>query len=106
MNRIFVNTFEFDKLWKDLGNSDEELRAFQNALLNNPKLGKVIEGTNGLRKLRWQYGGKGKRGGIGILYLDIEEYSVIYFIALIKKNEKENLSENDKQFIKKVSNFN
>jgi len=96
---MFIITSEFDKLWSDAGNNDEDLRNLQNYLIINPKIGDVIVATAGLRKLRWKLKGKGKRGGIRILYLDIEEYGIIYFITIIKKNEKENLTDKDKKLI-------
>ena len=96
---MFIITSEFDKLRSDAGNNDEDLRNLQNYLLINPKIGDVIVATAGLRKLRWKLKGKGKRGGIRILYLDIEEYGIIYFITIIKKNEKENLTDKDKKLI-------
>ncbi|MDQ3019299.1 MAG: hypothetical protein M3R36_01830 [Bacteroidota bacterium] len=99
MNRMFIITPEFDKLWKDVNNDDEDMRFLQNHLLNNPKEGKVIQGTSGLRKIRWNYKGKGKSGGLRILYLDIEESKIIFLISLLKKNEKENLNEFDKKLI-------
>jgi mRNA-degrading endonuclease RelE of RelBE toxin-antitoxin system len=101
MNRMFVITPEFDKLWSEVGNDDKELRYLQNYLLNNPKSGVVIPATDGLRKIRWNLKGKGKRGGIRILYLDIEKHEVTYFISILKKNEKENLTALDKILIKK-----
>ena len=73
MRRIFVTTKEFDKLWKSLGNSDSELRILENELIYDTLKGKVINGTEGLRKLRWQIKGKGKRGGIRILYVDFQQ---------------------------------
>lgn len=81
---MFIITSEFDKLRSDAGNNDEDLRNLQNYLLINPKIGDVIVATAGLRKLRWKLKGKGKRGGIRILYLDIEEYGIIYFITILK----------------------
>jgi hypothetical protein len=49
---------------------DEGLRALQNALLENPEAGDVIEGTGGLRKVRQAdpRRGKGKRGGLRVIY--------------------------------------
>lgn len=96
---MFIITSEFDKLWSDAGNNDKDLRNLQNYLLINPKIVDVIVATAGLRKLRWKLKGKGKRGGIRILYLDIEEYGIIYFITIIKKNEKEDLTVKDKKLI-------
>ena len=49
--------------------SDEQYRLLQNQLVANPKVGKVIPGSGGLRKVRWSIGGKGKRGGLRVTRL-------------------------------------
>jgi hypothetical protein len=46
---------------------DEELRSLQLALLQRPELGPVIQGSGGLRKLRWAVAGRGKRGGLRVI---------------------------------------
>jgi mRNA-degrading endonuclease RelE of RelBE toxin-antitoxin system len=48
--------------------SDDEYRLFQNMLLTRPDAGKVIPGSGGLRKLRWTAEGRGKRGGLRVIY--------------------------------------
>jgi hypothetical protein len=48
---------EFDRQWKDMGLGDDELRQLQEALLQNPKAGDVIQGTKGLRKIRIAFEG-------------------------------------------------
>ena len=52
MTREFVMMPEFDCQWQNLGLDDNELRQLQETLLKNPKAGKVIRGTKGLRKIR------------------------------------------------------
>jgi hypothetical protein len=52
MTREFVMMPEFDRRWQKLGLGDNELRQLQEALLQNPKAGNVIQGTKGLRKIR------------------------------------------------------
>ncbi len=47
---------------------DEEYRSMQNALVENPALGVVIPHGGGLRKMRWGAEGRGKRGGIRVIY--------------------------------------
>lgn len=44
--------------------SDDEYRELQRGLLGHPEAGKVIPGSGGLRKLRWAFDGRGKRGGV------------------------------------------
>ena len=102
MNRTFVETEQFSKKWKQLGLSDESLRELQNTLLQNPKSGDVIQGTGGLRKIRIPLGNTGKRSGGRALYVDIELKETIYFINVYTKNEKEDLTEAEKNAIKTV----
>jgi hypothetical protein len=53
--------------------SVESYRQLQSALLDDPARGKTIPGTGGLRKLRWALGGRGKRGGVRIIYYWIRD---------------------------------
>jgi hypothetical protein len=48
--------------------SDEDIRAMQNTLLENPNAGDLIQGGRGLRKLRVPLSGRGKRGGARVIY--------------------------------------
>ncbi|HMV41707.1 MAG TPA: type II toxin-antitoxin system RelE/ParE family toxin [Leptospiraceae bacterium] len=102
MTRVFVSLKEFDTLWKSIGLDDGDLREVETFLITNPKYGKVISGTGGLRKMRWALPGKGKSGGIRILYVDYPLHEVLYFISLLKKNETENISAEDKRTISKI----
>lgn len=59
---VFVESPVFTKLLPNLLD-DDEFGAFQTWLAANPEAGDVIRNTDGLRKVRWAAGGKGKRGG-------------------------------------------
>ena len=102
MKRTFIEVPIFTKKWQELGLTDEELRELENVLLENPKAGDVIQGTGGLRKIRVsvEKKGKGKRGGARVLYVDIEVKEIIYFINVYTKNEKEDLTEDEKKAFK------
>ena len=52
--------------------SDEEYRQLQVMLIQHPDLGPVIPGSGGLRKMRWQAAGRGKRGGTRVISSTIE----------------------------------
>lgn len=52
MTREFVRLLEFEKQCKSIGLSENEIRAIENALLSNPSIGNVIQGTGGIRKFR------------------------------------------------------
>jgi len=70
-------------------------------LSGNPKSGVIIEGTGGVRKLRWSKIGFGKSGGIRIIYYYHSDVMPIYLFTLFGKNEKSNLTEKEKQGLAK-----
>lgn len=102
MRRTFIEVPMFTKKWKELGLTDEALRELQNVLLNDPKTGDVIQGTGGLRKIRIPMTNKGKSGGSRVIYVDIELKEIIYFINVYTKNEKEDLTEEEKKAFKAI----
>ncbi len=102
MKRTFIEVPLFTRKWKELGLTDENLRDLQNILLQNPKTGDVIQGTGGLRKIRIPMNGRGKSGGSRVIYVDIEIKKVIYFINVYTKNEKDDLTEDEKKAFKAV----
>lgn len=67
-----------------------------NYLAAHPKAGDLIEGTGGIRKLRWGRGGRGKSGGVRIIYYYHSELMPLYLLTLFAKNEQENLSKADR----------
>lgn len=71
--------------------NDEEFRALQHSLLQNPKAGEVIPGSGGCRKLRWQAEGRGKRGGLRIIYFLRPAQDHIILVTLYGKNVRENI---------------
>lgn len=107
MTRTFIEVPMFMKKWQALGLTDENLRELQSTLLKNPKAGDVIQGTGGLRKIRvsMENLGKGKRGGARVLYIDIELNECIYFINVYSKDEKDDLTEDEKKAFKAIVNF-
>ena len=71
---------------------DDELRLLQSALVLYPTSGAVIPGTHGIRKLRWNLGGKGKRGGLRIFYVDFPEHAMIFLVTALRKSEDADLT--------------
>ena len=102
MTRSFIETPTFTSNWNELGLTDEDLRTLQNDLLENPKMGDAIPGAGGIRKIRipMENKGKGKRGGARVIYIDVEIKEIIYFINVYSKNEKDNLTEDEKKAFK------
>lgn len=102
MTRSFILTAPFERQWKNMDLTDEELRQLEIDILKNPKLYPVILGTGRLRKMRFAFEGRGKSGGIRILYVDFEEVKLIYLIGAYPKSEKENLTTTERNLMRKV----
>lgn len=72
--------------------TDEEYRKIQNELIINPQKGKVIRGSGGLRKIRSRFSGRGKSGGVRIIYYWVSEKDIILMLLVYPKNEQDNLT--------------
>ena len=72
--------------------SDDEYRALQHALTANPEAGDVIRGSGGVRKLRWGLAGRGKRGGIRVIYYLRARHGEVWMLTLYAKNEADSIS--------------
>ena len=81
----FIETQLFSKLVRNYL-SDEEYRRLQLALADNPELGAVIKGTGGVRKVRWAGSGRGKRGGVRVIYFARRPEGVIWMLTIYPKN--------------------
>jgi len=102
LTREFVITKEFDKNWKDMGLTDNDLKILQQELILNPQKGDVIQGTGGLRKLRIAFENRGKSGSGRVCYVDFAVYEKIYLITAYPKNVKENLSKSERNAISEM----
>ena len=72
--------------------ADAERRDILNYLAAHPRSGDLMEGTGGVRKLRWSRGGRGKSGGVRGIYYFHNESMPLYLLTLFAKNERANLS--------------
>lgn len=102
MQREFVMTSEFDKQWKAMGLNDADLVRLQDMILRDPKAGPVVSGTDGLRKNRFPFEGRGKSGSARVVYVDFVFCEVVYLIDAYPKNEKDNLTKDECNNIKKM----
>jgi len=72
---------------------DEAYRALQVALLLRPEQGPVIAGSGGLRKLRWATPGRGKRGGLRVIYYWAAAEEAFYLLYAYAKNDQGDLTQ-------------
>ena len=100
--RTFIEVPLFSKRWKEIGLGDEELRILQIMLLKDPQSGPIMEGTGGIRKVRFPLENKGKSGSVRVCYTDFKEYEVIYLITAFTKDEQDNLTKEERNVLKKL----
>ena len=104
MERTIVQTTEFSKRWDALGLNDDDLRRLELDILRDPSKYPIIQGTGGLRKVRFAIEHKGKRGSIRVCYVDFVLTETIYLITVYSKGEKENLTNAERNYIKAAVN--
>ena len=101
MKALFVELPAFERNRSDYL-TDEAYRGLQNEMLKDPEAGDVITGTGGLRKLR--YGdatrGKGKRGGLRIIYYWWDPKKQFWLFTIYDKDELSDLSPKEKAILK------
>jgi hypothetical protein len=82
----------------------EERNAMELHIAKNPEIHPVVAGTGGVRKARWGRQGKGKRGGVRVVYFYRAAADVVYFLDIYAKAVKEDLTPADKQRLKELVN--
>jgi mRNA-degrading endonuclease RelE of RelBE toxin-antitoxin system len=84
--------------------TESEYAALQSALVLRPEIGDLIPGTGGLRRLRWLQSrrGKGKRGGVRVVYFWYVEEGLIYLLIAYSKDEKDDLSASEKRILRSL----
>jgi len=87
----FVETRLFTRIVADYLSDDEYARV-QEALATHSEAGPVIAGSGGVRKLRWRQPGRGKRGGVRIIYYVRREDGVIWMLTIYAKNEASDIA--------------
>lgn len=96
----FIETSVFQRKIDSLLSKDE-YQQFQEYLRLDPEAGATISATGGYRKIRWAIQGKGKSGGIRVIYYYLNAKGEIYLLLAYAKNERENISDEQKSQLKK-----
>lgn len=97
----FIETSVYKRDADDILTPDEQ-RELQNILIADPEAGDRIEGTGGLRKLRFgaKSKGKGKRGGVRSIYYHHRGRHSILLLLIYPKNRKDDLTPDQKKALK------
>lgn len=82
--------------------SDDDYRELQLALILHPDSGAIIPGSGGLRKIRWSMQGRGKRGGVRVIYYWIDAQNKILMLFMYAKNDQEDLTPEQLKVLRKI----
>ncbi|HCM9561195.1 TPA: type II toxin-antitoxin system RelE/ParE family toxin [Enterobacter cloacae subsp. cloacae] len=88
---LFIETDIFTEDVKTLLD-DDEYHKLQVFLATQPDYGDLIQNTGGLRKIRWLSGGRGKRGGVRVIYFHRTHEFEIRLLLIYRKGIKDDLS--------------
>lgn len=101
---IYMEIFETSVFTKQISRliSNEDYRQLQRVLVVNPLTGALIKNSGGLRKIRWRIEGKGKSGGIRVIYYYVTADSKIFMLVVYEKSKKDDLSQKQLASLKKL----
>ena len=85
--------------------SSSERRSIINYLAAHPAAGDLMQGTGGIRKLRWSAQGRGKSGGVRVIYYYHNESIPLFLLTLFGKGEKANLTKSESNDLAKITSL-
>lgn len=81
---------------------DEQYRELQAELVVDPTKGAIIRGSGGIRKLRWETEGRGKSGGVRVIYYWATIQSIVLMLLIYSKNEQDDLTPNQLKILRSI----
>jgi len=98
---VIIETAIFTRLIKELM-TDDQYKDLQEALITRPDMGDLIRGSGGLRKVRWKLEGRGKSGGVRVIYYWVVADDQLRMLYVYPKGEQENLTPAQLAELKKI----
>ena len=80
--------------------TDDDYRLLQHKLVARPDVGNILRGSGGLRKVRWAATGRGKRGGVRVIYYWAVNREIILMLLIYGKNEQDDLTAEQLRLLK------
>ena len=102
MTREFIRLPEFEKQCKHINLTEDDIIEIENEIMLNPTVGALIKGTGGIRKFRIVLPNRGMSGGARVVYVDFVSYSKTYLLTTYSKSDTENLSQAERNDLKKL----
>ena len=102
--QTIVELPEFLRKAQDLLKNEEKLSLI-NYLAIHPQSGDLMQGTGGIRKLRWAAQGRGKSGGVRVIYYYHNGSIPLFLLTVFGKGEKANLSPSERNDLSKLTDL-
>jgi hypothetical protein len=83
--------------------TEEDRAVLVDYLAHNPVAGELIQGTGGVRKLRWGLEGRGKRGGARVVYFYHSANIPLFALTAYAKNDRADLSQKDRNDFRQLT---
>jgi len=81
---------------------DDQYRELQERLIENPEIGDLIPGSGGLRKIRWKLSGRGKRGGVRVIYYWAVSADQVRMLYVYSKSDQKDLSKDQLKVLRQL----
>jgi hypothetical protein len=88
---VFIETSAFSHYIQKLL-TDDQYSELQRYLIRYPDAGAIIQASGGLRKIRWAVSGRGKRGGVRVIYYWVIQREQMLMLLIYPKSERDNLT--------------
>ena len=98
---IIVETTVFTRLIAQLMH-DDQYRELQERLIENPEIGDLIQASGGLRKIRWKLSGRGKRGGVRVIYYSAVSADQIRMLYVYSKSDQKDLTKDQIKVLRQL----
>lgn len=104
---MYITIVEMPEYIKDANRllNEESQQAIKDFLAINPQAGRLIQGTGGVRKLRWARPGSGKSGGVRVIYYFHNETIPLFLLNMFGKKEKANLTKAEQNKLAKLTSI-
>lgn len=83
--------------------TEEEQAALVEMIAADPKCGVLLQGTGGLRKVRFGAGSRGKSGGARVIYYFFSEHAPVFLLEVFAKGERDNLTKAERDALAKLA---
>jgi len=82
--------------------TEPEAEDVKTVISADPECGDVMKGTGGIRKVRFAVGGRGKSGGVRVIYYYYNETLPVFLLTVFAKSEKDNLTQRERNDLAKL----